>query len=42
VAALFGETISAASGGLLCIVAAVGLVAWAPRFLKYDARDPVP
>ena len=42
VAALFGETISAASGGLLCIVAAVGLVAWAPSFLKYDARHPVP
>lgn len=42
VAALFGETISAATGGLLCIVAAVGLVAWAPSFLKYDARHPVP
>ena len=42
VAAAFGETISAASGGLLCIVAAIGLVAWAPSFLKYDSRHPVP
>ncbi|MEK9737129.1 MAG: hypothetical protein VW239_07390, partial [Candidatus Nanopelagicales bacterium] len=42
VAAVFGETISAATGGLLCIVAAIGLVAWAPSFLKYDARHPVP
>lgn len=41
-AAAFGETISAASGGLLCIVAAVGLIAWSPAYLKYDARHPVP
>ncbi len=42
VAKAFGETISAASGGLLCVVAAIGLVVWCPSFLKYDGRHPVP
>ncbi len=42
VAAAFGETVSVVSGGLLCIVGAVALVAAFPGFLRYDARHPVP
>lgn len=29
------------SGGLLCIVGVVALMAWRPGFLRYDARRPV-
>ena len=42
VAALFGEAFSVVSGGVACIVLAVGLAAKFPGFLKYDARHPVP
>lgn len=42
VAAMFGETFSVVSGGLACVALAVGLVAWAPAFMRYDARHPVP
>lgn len=42
VAALFGETISVVSGGVLCIVTTLALVAAVPTFLKYDAKHPVP
>lgn len=42
VASAFGETVSVVSGGLLCIVGAVVLVAAFPSFLRYDARSPVP
>lgn len=42
VAAAFGETVSAVSGGLLCIVFAGLLVAAVPTFLRYDARHPTP
>ena len=42
VAALFGEAFSVISGGLACIVLAVGLAAAVPSFVRYDARHPVP
>ena len=42
VAALAGEAFSVVSGGLACIVLAVGLAAKFPGFLRYDARHPVP
>ena len=42
VAAIAGETFSVVSGGLLCIVFALGLVAAMPSFLRYDARNPEP
>jgi hypothetical protein len=42
VAAIAGETFSVVSGGLLCIVFALGLVAAMPSFLRYDARHPEP
>jgi MFS family permease len=42
VAEVFGETVSAVSGGLLCIVFTGVLVAAVPAFLKYDAEHPVP
>lgn len=42
VAALFGETFSVVSGGVLCIVTTLALVAAVPTFLKYDAKHPVP
>ena len=42
VAALFGEAVSAVTGGLLCIILAGVLVAAVPTFLKYDAEHPVP
>ena len=42
VAAAFGEAVSAVSGGILCIVFALGLVAVVPSFLRYDAEHPVP
>lgn len=42
VAELFGETVSAVSGGLLCLVFTGALVAAVPAFLRYDAEHPVP
>ncbi len=42
VAALAGEAFSVVSGGIACIVGAVGLAAKFPEFLQYDARHPVP
>lgn len=42
VAEVFGETVSAVSGGLLCLVFTGVLVAAVPTFLKYDAQRPVP
>jgi len=42
VAAIAGETFSVVSGGLLCIVFALGLVAAMPSFLRYDAQHPEP
>ena len=42
VAALFGEAFSVVSGGVMCIVLALGLAAKYPGFAKYDARHPVP
>lgn len=42
VAALGGEMFSVVSGGVACIIGAVGLAAKYPQFLKYDARHPVP
>ncbi len=42
VATLTSEAFSVVSGGLLCIVGAVALVALLPQFLTYDALHPVP
>jgi MFS family permease len=42
VAEVFGETVSAVSGGLLCILFTGMLVAAVPAFLRYDAEHPVP
>ena len=42
VAAIAGETFSVVSGGILCIVFALALIAKNPSFLKYDAEDPQP
>jgi len=42
VAALAGEAFSVVSGGVACIVGAIGLAARFPGFLRYDARHPVP
>jgi MFS family permease len=42
VAAIAGETFSVVSGGVLCIVFALGLVAAMPSFLRYDAQHPEP
>lgn len=42
VAALAGEAVSVVTGGIACIVGAVGLAAKFPEFLRYDARHPVP
>ena len=42
VAAVAGEAFSVITGGIACIVLAVGLAAAIPSFVKYDARHPVP
>jgi MFS family permease len=42
VAALFGEAFSVISGGIACVVLAIGLAAAVPSFVRYDARHPVP
>jgi hypothetical protein len=41
VAALAGETVSVISGGVACVLLAVGLSRAMPSFMKYDARNPV-
>ena len=41
-AAAFGETVSAVSGGLLCSLLTGVLIAAVPTFLRYDAHRPVP
>jgi hypothetical protein len=42
VAEVFGEAVSAVSGGVLCLVFTGALVAAVPAFLRYDAERPVP
>ena len=42
VAAIAGETFSVVSGGILCIVFALGLIAAVPSFLRYDGQNPEP
>jgi MFS family permease len=42
VAEVFGEAVSAVSGGVLCLVFTGALVAAVPAFLRYDAEHPVP
>jgi MFS family permease len=42
VAEVFGETVSAVSGGLLTIAFTGVLIAAVPAFLRYDAEHPVP
>ncbi|MEY3734931.1 MAG: hypothetical protein RL347_2290, partial [Actinomycetota bacterium] len=42
VAGVFGEAVSAVSGGVLCLVFTGVLVAAVPSFLRYDAERPVP
>jgi MFS family permease len=42
VAALAGVGFSVVSGGLACIAGVALLAACVPRFLRYDARDPIP
>ncbi len=42
VAALFGETVSVVSGGLICVALSAALAARFRGFLRYDARHPVP
>jgi MFS family permease len=42
VAVVFGETVSVISGGIACVLLAIGLSAAVPEFWRYDARNPVP
>ena len=42
VAVIFGETASVISGGIACVLLAVGLARAVPSFWQYDAHDPVP
>lgn len=42
VAVVFGETVSVISGGVACVLLAIGLSAAVPQFWNYDARNPVP
>jgi hypothetical protein len=42
VAAIAGETFSVVSGGIVCILVALALVARTPSFLRYDADNPEP
>ena len=41
VAAVAGETVSVISGGVACVLLAVGLARAVPSFVKYDAHNPV-
>ena len=42
VAALAGEAFAVVSGGVACVVLALGLSRAVPSFWRYDARDPIP
>ena len=42
VAVIFGETVSVVSGGIACVLLALGLARAVPSFWQYDAHDPVP
>ncbi len=42
VAAVAGEAFSVISGGVMCVVLALGLGRAIPSFWKYDARHPIP
>jgi MFS family permease len=42
VAVMFGETVSVISGGVACVLLAVGLARAVPSFWQYDAHHPVP
>jgi MFS family permease len=42
VAAVAGEAFSVISGGVICVVLALGLGRAIPSFWKYDARHPIP
>ena len=42
VAAVAGEAFSVISGGVICVVLALGLGRAMPSFWKYDARHPIP
>jgi hypothetical protein len=42
VAAISNEAVSVVTGGVACIVLALGLASRYPQFLRYDARQPVP
>lgn len=42
VAAVAGETFSVISGGVACVVLALGLSRAVPSFWRYDARHPIP
>ncbi len=42
VAAVAGEAFSVISGGVMCVVLALGLGRAMPSFWKYDARHPIP
>ena len=42
VAVIFGETVSVISGGVACVLLALGLARSVPSFWQYDAHHPVP
>ena len=42
IAEWFDVRLAVVSGGILCIVGVLALVAWRPGFLRYDAWHPVP
>ena len=42
VAVIFGETVSVVSGGIACVLLALGLARAVPSFWQYDAHHPVP
>ena len=42
VAVIFGETVSVISGGVACVLLALGLARAVPSFWQYDAHHPVP
>ena len=42
IAEWFDVRLAVVSGGILCIVGVMALVAWRPGFLRYDAWHPVP
>ena len=42
VAVMFGETVSVISGGIACVLLALGLARAVPSFWAYDSRNPIP